>query len=104
MGAQHIVHRRVRWFIVAVCPWWLTCCRDSSRRPTPSRRAYWSCWTGSPSTAALQRRRSLTSLQVCIQPPLVSDRQHICVTRCLSTYIKYIVICSIMWCMEEVCE
>lgn len=62
--AVHVVHRRVRWFTVAVCPWWLTCCRVSLRRPTPSRRACWSCWTGSLSTAVLQRRKSLTLLQV----------------------------------------
>lgn len=62
----HIVFvlRRVRWCTVAVCPWWLTCCRAFLRMLTASRRVSWSCSRKCPSTAVPQKKRSLILSQV----------------------------------------
>lgn len=60
-----VVHRTVRWSTVAVCPLWLTCSRDYSRRLIRFKRVFQSCWIRSALTTVPQMRTSLILLQVC---------------------------------------
>lgn len=78
------VLRRARWCTVAVCPWWLTCCRAFLRMLTPSRRVSWSCSRKCPSTAAPQRKRSL----------ILSQVQDFACSYILSSFAALVVICS----------
>lgn len=82
----HIIFvlRRARWCTVAVCPWWLTCCRAFLRMLTPSRRVSWSCLRKCLSTAVPQKKRSL----------ILSQVQDFACSYILSALATLIVICS----------